>query len=333
MFIIKNRLHNSDEPTPPTPEPSPVPEPTPPTPEPSPVPEPTPEPSPVPTPVNPEPEPTPEPSDKFYANLPDDWREQSVASLGIEDEAEQAKRVEQLKRLPDFNTLIKNYFEQEKTISEGLKPQYGLPEGATEEQVAEYREANGIPESPDKYELELGDGLVMSEEDTRIAGEVFKVAHEENLSASTMSKLNNAMLAARVKEEEAIRAQDGVDSQTAIRQLKETWGPDHQINLNITEGLLQQLPESVRDDFMSARLANGKALFNSPEVAVFFADIARKVNPAATVVPNTNNPVGTINEEIKKLESEMGTPEWFKDTDKQKRYQELVDAREGMTKK
>jgi hypothetical protein len=113
-------------------------------------------------------------------------------------------------------------------------------------------------------------------------------------------------------------------------QLKEAWGGDFTTNNNMVQGLVNQLPESIKDAFKNARLPDGKAIFNSPEIMVAMADWARKINPSATVVPNSANPMQTINDEIKALEGQMGTPEWYKDKDAQKRYQDLITAKEGM---
>jgi hypothetical protein len=233
-------------------------------------------------------------------------------------------------RVTDIKSLAKNYVEAQKTIRSGQKTDTGLPENPTEEQLKEYREANGIPETPEGYELQLADGLVLGEDDNRILKDVFKAAHEMNLPSEQINTLTNAMLEARQREEQAYTEQDGLDLQTAERQLRDTWGHDYQSNVNMIRGLMEQLPENVRDDFMSARLPNGMAMFSSPQVANFFADMARKVNPSATVVPNSDNPLQSINEEIKKLESKMGTDEWYKDTQSQKRFQDLVTARDRM---
>lgn len=265
----------------------------------------------------------------FYDALPETWRDQLVGSLGLEDESAAEKRLNQLSRVPDFKTLTKNYFESQDKIREGIKP-VGLPDNATDEQLAEYREANGIPSTVDDYATSLDEGLVLGDTDTRIMGEVFKVAHTENVSSDTMGKLTNAMLNARAAEEDLMLQQDGIDTQTVRGQLQDTWGSDYQTNLNMVKGLVNQLPESMRDDFLNARLADGRALFNSPEFQIFMADVARKVNPAGTVVPNSANPTQAIDDEIKTLEKKMGTDEWFKDTDGQKRYQQLVEARGNM---
>jgi hypothetical protein len=266
----------------------------------------------------------------FYDALPDTWRNELVNSLGIEDVDESAKRLAQLDRVPDFKTLTKNYFSSQDKIREGVKP-VGLVDNATDEQVAEYREANGIPLTVEDYATSIDEGLVLGDVDTRIMDEVFAVAHTENVSSDVMGKLTNAMLNARVAEEDLMLQQDGIDTQTTRTQLKDAWGSDHQTNLNMVKGLTNQLPESMREDFMNARMADGTALFNSPEFLIFMADIARKVNPAGTVVPNSANPTQAIDDEIKTLEAKMGTDAWYKDTKSQKRLQDLYTAAENMS--
>lgn len=266
----------------------------------------------------------------FYNSLPETWRNDLVNALELEDDAA-GKRLTQLERVPDFKTLTKNYFESQDKIREGIKP-IGLPENATDEQLVAYREANGVPSTVDDYATGIDEGLVLGEMDTRIMGEVYKIAHAENVSSSTMAKLTNGMLNARIAEEDLQLNQDGIDTQTTQRQLKDAWGADYQTNLNMMKGLTNQLPESVREDFLNARLANGQALFNSPEFAIFMADIARKINPAGTVVPNSNNPTQAISDEIKNLEKKMSDdPDaWHKDKDSQQRLMALYDADDKM---
>jgi len=298
-----------------------------------PVADPNPAPAPVidpavdPAPTDPNPN---DPPANYFSSQPDTWRTDLLSNAGFEGE-EAEKRAGQLERVMDIKTLTKNYFEAQDKIRKG-ELSNGLPENPTDEQVAEWREANGVPEAPDKYELALDEGLVLGEEDTRIMEGVTKVAHKNNIPASAMSELTNAMLAGREAEAEAMEAQDGVDTQTTVRQLKDAWKGDYQTNTNMVQGLISQLPESIRDDFLGARLADGKALFNSPEAMVFFADLARKVNPAGTVVPNSANPSQAVSDEIGKLEGRMTDPSWFKDKEAQNRLQELYRARDAMKK-
>jgi hypothetical protein len=252
---------------------------------------------------------------------PDGWRE----AIAGEDEA----LLNTLKRHNNLRSALKSGWEAQQKIRRG-EVSNGLPDDPTDEQLAAWREANGVPESPDKYDLQIEEGLVLGDADRRIMESVQAAAHEANVPAGTLSRLTNAVLSARQEEAEALQAQDGLHLQQAERQLKEAWGQDYNTNVNLAKMFLAQFPESVRDELASARLAGGRALFNSPEVMNTLTEMMRTVAPAATVVPNANNPVQSINDEIAKLEARMGDREWFKDDAAQKRYRELLDARDRM---
>lgn len=282
---------------------------------------------------SPAPAPAPAPADppaNWFSTMPEEtnWRNDLVSLAGFEGE-EADKRSGQLERVLDMGTLAKNYFSAQDRIRKG-EISNGLPENPTDDQLSEWRSANGVPAASDAYELNLGDGLVMGDEDLRIMDVIYPVAHELNVPNSTLNSLATAMLQGREIEQEAMEQQDGVQTQQAVQQLKTAWAQDFQTNLNMVEGLVAQLPETVREEFKQARLADGRAVFNSPEMMVFFADIARKLNPAGTVVPNANNPTQAISDEIAKLEGRMGDDDWYRDTEAQSRLQELYKAREAM---
>lgn len=272
------------------------------------------------------------PTEGWYKSAPEDWRKQVILSTGLQEGTDDFnKRMKQLERVTDISMLGKNYFEAQDKIRSGQLSS-GLPENATDEQIAEWREANGVPETAEAYELSLDEGLVLGEADQEIMKDVYKAAHAHNIPTEAMSEMVNSFLRAREVEADALVQQDGVDAQMSIKSLKDAWGADYTPNINVVNGLLNNLPETVRDAFKSARLPDGKAVFNSPEVMIAFADWARKVNPTAALLPNSNNPMQTMNDEIKALEDRMGTPEWYKDTAAQKRYQDLLNAREQLQK-
>lgn len=255
--------------------------------------------------------------------FPDDWRQKLAGG--------DAKRLKQLERITDIGKFAESYFNAQDKIRSG-ETSRGLPDNPTEEQVKAYREANNIPEKAQDYSLSLDEGLVLGEEDKRIMAGVFEVAHAANVPTEVLSQLTNAMMAGRDQEEHARQQQDGLDMQTADRQMRDAWGPDYEMNKGMVRNLLNGLPEAIRNDFASARLANGQAVFNSPEMLNFFADAARAINPAATVVPaGTGNPIQAIATRIAELEGRMGTKEWFQDKSAQKEYMDLINARTRMS--
>ena len=263
-----------------------------------------------------------------FATPTEGWRQQLIETAGFE--GDDVTRVGgMLERVSDFGSLVKNYVNAQDKIRKG-ELSNGLPENATPEQLSDWRTANGVPATAEDYQINLGDGVVIGDDDQAILDEVFKVGHDANVSNEVMSNLVSTFLAGREALADVSQQQDGIQQQQATSALKEAWGSDYQTNINMVTGFVNGLPESVREDFMNARLPDGRALFNSPEAMVFFADTARKLNPAGTVVPNSNNPVQSINDEIKALESRMGTPEWSKDTSAQQRLMSLYDAQSQM---
>lgn len=315
MFYLKNLLQNEV----PDPEAGGAAGGSPATPEPAPEPQPTGDPAPA-----PEGTPSEDPTPAWTQSAPEDWRQQ----IAGEDD----KRLKQLERFTDVNKFIESAFNAQDKIRAG-EISNGLPDDPSDEQLAAYRDANGIPSTAEDYAMSLDEGLVLGEMDERIMGDVYKVAHENNVSNDVMSQLTNAMLKGREHEQQALTQQDGLDKQTADRQLRDAWGQDFETNHGLVRNLINGLPETIRDDFASARLADGTAVFNSPEMLNFFAEAMRAINPAATVVPAGNgNPTQAISSRIAELEGQMGTDSWYKDEASQKELRDLYDAQERMTK-
>ena len=234
--------------------------------------------------------------------------------------------------MPDFNAFTKNYFESQNKIRTGqIEPLQAPGEDATPEQVTEYRTLMGVPETVDGYEVQLADGLVVGERDKPIMTAVYEAAHAANVPTAAVTHLANAMFHAREVEAQSAAAQQEQHKVDAVSVLKDTWKGDYNGNIGvITNVIINSLPEAVREQFTNAVMPDGRALFNSPEVLVAMADWARKIDPAATLVPNSPNAVKTMDNEIKALEDRMGTSEWFKDQAAQDRYQELVAAKQRM---
>jgi len=270
------------------------------------------------------------PANYFGEGMPETWRNDALSKAGFEEGSDDyAKALKQLDRVSDMGSFTKNYLSAQDKIRKG-EISNGLPDDPSDEQMAAYREAQGVPETAKDYQLSLDDGLVLGEGDEAIMGGIYDIAHANNISSEAMSAMTNAMLSGRQVEADARISQDGIDQQLTDSQLKEAWGGDMTTNINMVKGLISQLPESIKESFENARLPDGKAIFNSPEMMIAMSDWARKINPSATVVPNSANPMQSMNDEIKKFEGMMGTPEWHKDTDSQKRYMDLLNARDGM---
>lgn len=237
-----------------------------------------------------------EPPAPFYSQFPETWRQESLTAAGLDEE-----EMKYLDRIPDFPTLIKTHVNAQKKIRAG-ETSTGLPENPTDEQLQAYREKNGIPATPDDYDFEFNGDYDVTDADMAVLGGLTQIAHKHNIPNSAMGDLASAFFEQRQAEIDNRISQDGMDQQQAMKTLKNNWGPDTQANLNITKHLINQLPDTVRDMFKSARMPDGRSVFNVPEVVQFFADVGRKVNPSATITGTGDAmPLTSINSRIEEL--------------------------------
>lgn len=263
-------------------------------------------------------------------SIPDQWREQLAQTVG--DEAGFDKLVARMQRFKDMPSLVKAGFDSMDKIRAG-ELSSGLPDDPTDEQLSAWREANGVPGAADQYEINLADGLVMGEDDKRILEAVQAEAHKGNVSNSVLNGMVGAMMQARQVEQQNMVQQDNLDRQMAERQLREAFKGDYDVNMQMLENALKKLPEESREDLMNARLGDGRALMNAPEVLNFFIDMTREANPLDFVLPNHANPTQGLEDEIKALEARMGDPDWHTDDKANARLMELYEAQDRLRAK
>lgn len=311
----------------PNPAPAPTPDPNPaPTPNPAPAPNPAPDPAPSPTPT-PDPAPNPAPA----ATWPDQWRE----TLAKGDE----KRLARLSRYASPEALADALIAAQNRISSGeLKS--ALPKDATTEQIAAWRTENGIPESPDKYDLTFDNGLVVGENDKPIVDSFLKAAHGEHYTP-TQAKAAVKWYLDFQKESQVAAAENAKKlEQDTADALNAEWGADYRGNQNAIAGLVDSfLPAG--DDNLRTLVMNG--VKQHAGFAKMMAGIALQLNPAGTLIGagNGGDISKSIADEIAKIEHEMKNPggAYYKgpmktidgrtDTEMAHRYTQLLAARDS----
>ncbi len=268
-----------------------------------------------------------EPPAETWANTaPDDWR----AQLAGDDEA----RLNQLTRMSSVGQLVDNYFEAQDKIRSGQIEAASVPtEDSSEDEWAAFRETNNIPTTAEEYKVELGEGLVIGDDDQEVLNQVYPVAHALNLPTEAVSQLANALLEGQAQQFHKLEIQQESYRKEADSLVRDAWKGDYEVNKNLIGAtILGSLPESVRDEFAHATLADGRKVFNSPEMLIAMAEWARVQNPSAVVVPNNANPMQAMETEIAEIEKRIGDDTWYKDTGAQKRYQDLITARDNLKK-
>lgn len=258
----------------------------------------------------PQAEPAKEPAKEF------DWRREMAG----DDE----KLYKQLERLSDLKSVGKSYGERGKRIAEGFKPPE-LPENATEEQVAEYRRLIGVPESPDAYQFNLPEGVVIGDADKPLWDLFLKEANALNMTQAEFDKVAPAYY----KLEAAIAEQADADMKEKMRQyeadLKSDWGSDYSGNMNVNENFL------VKSGGEDLKAALGEAMYN-PLVAKFINEQARISGFADTMAYGTADAQAGIDNELASLQKMMGdyNSDYWKGPQAekhQKRFRELSELK------
>jgi hypothetical protein len=257
------------------------------------------------------------------AAWPENWREEWA---GGDDKA-----LKRLARFTDPKSVAKSYFELEKKLSS--RPTIPtLPENATEEQVAEYRKAIGVPDEG-KYDVELGGGFVWADNDKDVLEDFQKHAFDANMPAGEFKKALAWYAQWQEKMQNQVAEMDSSFRAQSEEALREEWGPDFRRNINATAALFSGMNEEVKNSLFLARMPDGRMIGDHPEVVGFFSKLARELNPAATLVPSSGgDPSKGVDETIAAYEKRMGEDRagWFKDTKSQEHYSQLLAAREKM---
>lgn len=250
-----------------------------------------------------------------------DWREQVAGA--------DAKLLERLKRFKEPADIAKAWVEADKRINSGQKPG-ALAKDATPEQVAEWRKANGIPETPEGYDVtSLRDGLVVGEADKPMLDEILKGAHGRNTPPEHVRGIVEDYFALRDREIADRTAKDDALVSELQPALRTEWGPHYERNLNIIEADIANLWGDDAEKFKSARLADGTPLFAHPTfVKQYFAEAFER-NPQATNTGGGGGGGVSLDDEIAALEADQrkDITAYQKDPLKPKRYTELLDLR------
>jgi hypothetical protein len=188
---------------------------------------------------------------------------------------------------------------------ETKKPQedVDLPDDPTEEQLAAYRKAKGVPETPDDYEFEVPEGRDLSDEDVTILNDFAAAMHERNMPANVVRDISGWFL----EYEEAVQQQRAeVAYNTRIQteeKLRAEWGPDFRGNVNLMSNILQEHLGASSDDFLSTPLADGSRIGDNENFIRLMADLARKVGGSTADLYTTD--VQTTGKGLEERKSEL----------------------------
>lgn len=255
------------------------------------------------------------------------WREDWRVAMAKGDD----KIAKRLERYASPEAVTEALIAAQTKISSGqLKTP--LPQNATAEQVKAWREENGIPETPDKYDLSLPGGVVLGDADKPIVEGFTKFAHDKNWTPDKVKEGLEWYSQFQTQQLEQRAEKDAQNRQNAEDELRAEWGAEFRINQRVLKESLDAV--GLTEDLVGARGADGRLLLANPKIVRWLVSEAREKNPIASVLPGGGgNSMDALETELATLTKESGNtdgPYWkgpLADK-KQARMRELLDAKE-----
>lgn len=259
------------------------------------------------------------PADKpAPADWPENWRELYAG----EDE----KLLKQIARYASpkaaFDALIAS---KEKIRSGELSKKPG--KDATPEELAAWREAQGVPEKPDGYLEKLPQGLVIGEEDKEFIGSFAAELHGLDAPPAIVHKAIDWYYKTRDAQIQA-EYDANMDAQRETQgALAAEYGQDYKRNLNMVDAIIKSLPGEAADLLSNARDANGVAILNNPDVVRGLVNWAHELNPVATLIPGATNPKAIDGRLAELREMQVKDPKKYWSDAIQKEELKLIEAK------
>lgn len=215
-----------------------------------------------------------------------------------------------LERFADEAAFAKSYRALEQKLSSGDFKR-GLPDNTNAEEIAAWRAENGIPDSASAYldKLALPHGLVLGEAERPVAEDFARRALEENW---TPQQFNDAVswYYENLDMQQALRADaDAQYHHASDLELRAEWGVDYRRVVNAANGFIgKHFPGGLGEEILAARDSEGRMLGDNPHFVRALAQLAREMNPYATLVPAAGAAARGGAARVAEIETLMGDP-------------------------
>lgn len=214
-----------------------------------------------------------------------------------------------------------------------------LPDKPTPEQLTEWRKSNGIPETPDKYDYGLKEGVVPGDHDKKVLDAWVSKVHSAHASPEVVKVGVAAYMEIRDEIAQELADRDEELKESTMQTLMTEWGTDYKSNVSGVKSMLAQAPSAVSEAILNARGPDGTPIMSNAETAKWFVQQARTLGfVGATVVPQGGDVGKSIDDELAAIEKTQylpngeRNPAYWKNEKAQARMRELITARDRMKK-
>lgn len=205
-----------------------------------------------------------------------------------------------------------------------------LAKDATEAQVKEWREENGIPQKPEDYKLDLGNGVVMGEEDRNLVAGFLQAMHKEHAPPALVNAAVKSYMAMREEEVAALVTANQETATASKIALTEEWGAkDFEGNVLGIKAMLAAAGDEVAQAFGSAAGSDGIKLLAKAPVVRWLAQHARETGYVGQTLTYGTDGGASMTAEMAAIEKRMleDPKGYYGDNAMQKRYTDLVVAK------
>jgi hypothetical protein len=215
-----------------------------------------------------------EPGKEGSTSWPTDWRTQ-MAEVAVDEKGNpDPKAAKLLERFQSPAEVAKALIAAQQKIRSG-EYKRAAPSGDNPEEIKAWREEQGIPDSPDGYEIP---GVDLSEIEPEAKAAIDHI--RTRLHGADFDKGKATVVATIIQEVAAMEmertAQADADRMDAVQDaLRSEWGPDYRKNLNMNGALLNQHFGEDMDAVLYARMPDGTRLADNPVFNKFLNAMAR----------------------------------------------------------
>jgi len=251
---------------------------------------------------------------------PEDWRA-SITDPALKNIADRiTSPVDAIKVIQDLRTQN----------SQRIK----IPdEKATEEDVAKFRKAIGVPDQATGYEINLPDGMQMTEADQAVLSAVVPLAFESGVPAEAFNKFVGKYMELNKQAEQNVIAQLQQYGQDSERLLRKEWGSDFDRHVNLANRVGEVVGGPEFKAFLNETpIPGGGMLGDHPAMVRFLATVGRRTDEGDLLLTATPEERNNVQAEIDRLNNEVppGSPNYTNPAH-QSKLQDLYQRLHGNT--
>lgn len=195
---------------------------------------------------------------------------------------------------------------------------------ASDEDKQAWREAFGVPDKPDGYQIKLSEGRTVSEADKPIVDSFLEKMHKANASPEVVQNALDTYYEIQETQNQFIETQNAQHKQKLEDDLRLEYGSNYRANLATAKTFIEKTFGNQAEIFEKAIGNDGVMLMNNPDILRAFVNLGLADNPRATF-PVGMQSVDNVANRMKEIEKHIATGIYYRDKAMQDEYTKLIE--------